>query len=30
MAEMNYAVETEGKEPREVAEEFLAGHELLQ
>ena len=30
MAEMNYAVETEGKEPGEVAEEFLAGHELLQ
>ena len=29
MAEMNYAVETEGKEPREVAEEFLASHELL-
>lgn len=30
MAEMNYAVETEGKEPRDVAEEFLAGHDLLQ
>ena len=30
MAEMNYAVETEGKEPRDVAEEFLASHDLLQ
>ena len=30
MAEMNYAVETEGKEPRYVAEEFLSSHDLLQ
>ena len=30
MAEMNYAVETEGKEPRDVAEKFLASHDLLQ
>ena len=30
MAEMNYAVETEGREPRDVAEEFLSSHDLLQ
>ncbi len=30
MAEMNYAVETEGKEPADVAEEFLAAQGLLQ
>lgn len=30
MAKMNYAVETEGKEPRDVAEEFLYSHDLLQ
>lgn len=29
MAEMNYAVETEGKEPRDVAKEFLQSHHLL-
>ncbi|MCD8238186.1 MAG: ABC transporter permease subunit [Clostridiales bacterium] len=29
MAEMNYAVETEGKEPRDVAEEFLKSNNLL-
>ncbi|MCD8090665.1 MAG: ABC transporter permease subunit [Clostridiales bacterium] len=29
MAEMNYAVETEGKEPRDVAEEFLRSKNLL-
>lgn len=30
MAAMNYSVETENKEPREVAEEFLRSHDLLQ
>lgn len=30
MAAMNYAVETENKEPRDVAEEFLRSHALLQ
>ena len=30
MAEMNYSVETENKEPRDVAEEFLRSHNLLQ
>lgn len=30
MAEMNYAVETENKEPRDVAEDFLRSHNLLQ
>lgn len=30
MAAMNYAVETESKEPREVAEGFLQNHGLLQ
>lgn len=30
MAAMNYAVETENKEPRDVAEEFLHSHALLQ
>ncbi len=29
MAEMNYAVETKGKEPRDVAEEFLEDKNLL-
>ena len=29
MAEMNYAVETEGKESRDVAKEFLQSHHLL-
>lgn len=30
MAEMNYSVETEHKEPRAVAESFLSSHNLLQ
>ena len=30
MAQMNYAVESEGKDPRDVAEEFLDAHGLLQ
>lgn len=30
MARMNYAVETEGREPRQVAEEFLLDRGLLQ
>lgn len=30
MAEMNYSVETENKEPRDVAEDFLRSHEVLQ
>lgn len=30
MAAMNYSVETENKEPREVAREFLQSHNLLQ
>ena len=30
MAQMNYAVESEGKEPRAVAEAFLQRHNLLQ
>lgn len=30
MAKINYSVETENKEPREVAEEFLRSHNLLQ
>lgn len=30
MAAMNYSVETENKEPRNVAEEFLRSHNLLQ
>lgn len=30
MAEMNYSVETENKEPRDVAEDFLRSHGLLQ
>lgn len=30
MAKMNYSVETENKEPREAAEEFLRSHNLLQ
>ena len=30
MAAMNYAVETESKEPRDVAEDFLCSHDLLQ
>lgn len=30
MAQMNYEVETEGKEPEDVAEEFLRSHDLLQ
>lgn len=30
MAEMNYLVETENKEPRDVAQDFLRGHNLLQ
>ncbi len=30
MAAMNYAVETENKEPRDVAEEYLGSHNLLQ
>lgn len=30
MAAMNYAVETQNQEPRDVAEEFLRNHNLLQ
>ena len=30
MAQMNYAVESEGKEPREVAETFLRNANLLK
>lgn len=30
MAAMNYEVETENKEPRDVAEDFLRSHGLLQ
>ena len=30
MAQMNYQVETEGQEPRDVAEEFLAARGLLK
>ena len=30
MAQMNYQVETEGREPRDVAEEFLGTHGLLE
>lgn len=30
MAKMNHAVETEGREPRDVAEDFLRDHGLLQ
>lgn len=30
MAQMNYSVETENKEPRDVAEDFLRSHDLLQ
>lgn len=30
MAQMNFAVESEGREPRDVAEDFLRGHDLLQ
>lgn len=30
MAEMNYSVETENKEPRDAAEDFLRSHNLLQ
>lgn len=30
MAQMNYAVETEGREPRDVAEDFLRSRGLLQ
>ena len=30
MASMNYSVETENKEPRDVAEDFLRSHNLLQ
>ena len=30
MAAMNYSVETENKEPRDVAEDFLRSHNLLQ
>ena len=30
MAEMNYSVETENKEPRDVAEAFLRSHDLLR
>ena len=30
MAQMNYDVETEGREPRDVAEEFLSGKGLLK
>jgi len=29
MADMNYSVETENKEPRDVAEAFLRSHDLL-
>ena len=30
MAAMNYSIETENKEPRDVAEHFLRSHDLLQ
>ena len=30
MAQMNYAVETENREPEDVAEEFLASHGLIE
>ena len=30
MAQMNYAVETGGREPRDVAEDFLRSHDLMQ
>ena len=30
MAQMNYAVETGGREPRDVAQAFLRSHGLLQ
>lgn len=30
MAKMNYQVETEGKEPRQVAREYLQSHGILQ
>lgn len=30
MAQMNFAVESEGREPRDVAEDFLRSHDLLQ
>ena len=30
MASMNYEVETEGKEPRDVAQEFLEERGLLE
>ena len=30
MAQMNYAVETGGREPRDVAEDFLHSHDLMQ
>ena len=30
MAQMNYDVETEGREPRDVAEEFLKNNSLLK
>ena len=30
MAQMNYAVESQGEDPRDVAEEFLEAHGLLQ
>ncbi|MCI9124721.1 MAG: ABC transporter permease subunit [Eubacterium sp.] len=30
MAELNYSVETENKEPREAAEDFLRSHDLLR
>ena len=30
MAAMNYAVESENKEPRDVAKEYLSSHNLLQ
>ena len=30
MARMNYEVETEGREPRDVAEDFLREQNLLQ
>ena len=30
MAQMNYEVETEGREPEDVAEEYLESHGLLE
>ena len=30
MAQMNYEVETENREPEDVAEEFLASHGLIE